>query len=87
MRAAQFHPSSIILISSSVKSYSLYTRLSISRSVASIWRLRMALAWGVLGLLLVQVQHPLDQGNHLVVVGSVGGVVEVNGTDGELLCF
>ncbi len=45
------------------------------------------LGLGRLGLLLVQVQHPLDQGNHLVVVGLVGGVVEVDGADEQSFCF
>ena len=39
---------------------------------------------GRLGVLLLQVQHPLDQGNHLVVVGLIRGIVEVDGAHGEL---
>lgn len=31
----------------------------------------------------MQVEHPLDQGDHLIVLGHVVGVVEVGGADGE----
>jgi len=32
----------------------------------------------------VEGKHPLDQGDHLVVAGLVGGVGEVDGADGDL---
>jgi hypothetical protein len=37
------------------------------------------------GFLLLQVEHSLDQRHHLVVLRHVGGIVEVDGADGELL--
>ena len=36
------------------------------------------------GEFLVEIEHALDEGDHLVVAGDVGGVVEVDGADGEL---
>ena len=34
------------------------------------------------GFLLLQVEHLLDEGHHLVVFRHVGGVLEVDGADG-----
>lgn len=46
---------------------------------------RPSLGHAFTGQALVQAQHLLDQADHLVVPGFVGGVGEVNGSDGDLL--
>ena len=58
---------------------------SVGRWCIDLALVQLALVVGTGGLpALVQLQHLLDQRDHAVVAGFVGGVSEVNGADGEL---
>ena len=69
-------------ISSSVNPYNSYTSASICLSVVSACGVALADGLDVRrrfgGELFVQVQHALDQGDHPVVAGDVGGGGEVD---------
>jgi len=55
--------------------------------VDSICRFSTSLVWGILdsASFRFQLQHVVDQADDLIVPGDVGGIIEVDGTDGKLL--